>query len=104
MKELLKIVAALAAVAGAVAVVLKFGNKIAAKLKGCKCCCNGEPEDAPEAPVEEPTEAAPVEAPETEAAPEAAETAEAPEASEAVEATEAPASEEPEVTPEDFAD
>ncbi|MCI6729156.1 MAG: hypothetical protein MR473_03150 [Clostridiales bacterium] len=94
MKELLKIAAALAAIAGAVAVVVKFGDKIISKLKGCKCCCCSDtPEDEAEAPAEEP---APEEAPE--AAPEA------PEATEEPEAPEAPASEEPEVTPEDFAD
>ena len=76
----MKVVVALAAVAGAVYVAATYGDKIVAWCKkmlgSCKCCCNGDccceeaDIDAEEAPVEEvPAEEAPAEEPVAEEAP-----------------------------------
>ena len=76
----MKVLAALAAVAGVIYVVAAFGDKIVAWAKRVVGCCpwdeGMEEETAPEAPAEEPTPAeetaapeAPAEAPAEEAAP-----------------------------------
>lgn len=75
---IVKVLAALAAVVGAVYVAATYGEKIVAwakKMLGCKCgcCCGDTVVDAEETPVEEPAEEAPVE--ETEEAPAAEENA-----------------------------
>ena len=101
MKNIVKILAALSAVTAAVLVVVKYWDKINAKMQEIKNSCKSceEPE-----PIEEPVEAA--EAPAEEAAKEPKEeAAEAP----AEEAAEAPAEEPKEesaeaVTEADFAD
>lgn len=69
MKTVLKILAALAAIAGVVYVIATFGDKIVAWAKSilpcckcdgeCECACEEAP--AEEAPVEEVVEEAPVE-------------------------------------------
>ena len=69
-----KILAALAAVAGAVYVIATYGDKIVAWAKDlmakCPCNCSGEP--AEEAPAEEPVPAEETEVPEEAPAEEAA--------------------------------
>lgn len=87
MKNFLKFAAALAVIAGAVVVIVKFGSKILNKLHGCKCCeedccCHYDTEEEEETAEETP------------AVEEAEETAE-----------EAPVQADADsVTPEDFAD
>lgn len=93
MKNFLKVVAALAAVAGAVAVVVRYGDKLLSKLKSCPCNCCDDAPVAEEAPVEAP------ETPEEAPVPETSVENEAP--------VEAPAEEAPSgepITPEDFVD
>ena len=84
-----KILAALAAVAGAVYVIATYGDKIVAWAKNlmakCPCNCSGEP--AEEAPTEEPVPA------EETKAPEEAPAEEAPAAEAEAPAEEAPATE-----------
>jgi len=53
---IIKILVALAAIAGAVYVAATYGDKIVAwckKVVGCKCCCEAAPETVEEIPVEE---------------------------------------------------
>ena len=70
---IVKVLAALAAVAGAVYVVATYGDQIVAWAKKIfaslpKCpCCKEEPKAAEEAPAEEPAEEVPAEAPAEEA-------------------------------------
>ena len=64
----MKVVAALAAVVGAVYVAATYGDKIVAwakKMLGCKCgcCCDEAVVEAEETPVEEPVAEEAVEAP-----------------------------------------
>lgn len=69
MKKFLKIAAALAVIAGALVVIVKFGKKILDKIHGCKCwddeccCCYETEEEEKETPAAEETEKAPEEAP-----------------------------------------
>ncbi len=79
MKNFLKFAAALAVIAGAVVVIVKFGSKIMNKLHGCKywedeCCgCETEEEEEETPAVEEAEETheeAPVQAAEDSVTPE----------------------------------
>ena len=85
LNTIVKILTALAAVAGAVYIVATYGEQIVAwckktlaALPKCPCCEEAEPETveevaeeaAPEAPAEAPAEEAPVEEPAEEPAPE----------------------------------
>lgn len=59
MKCLWKIAAALAVIAGATIVIVKYWDKIMEKLKGCRCHCgcvtiHEMPEEAPEETPEAP--------------------------------------------------
>ena len=73
----IKLLVALAAVAGAVYVAATYGDKIVAwckKMINCKCCCAAEAEIVEEAAVEEaPAEEAAVEEAPAEEAPAVAE-------------------------------